>query len=143
MTTSSQQPSFSITSSDTGVIAQDVGSIYPDTLTIDLSSMSADTITLTSESYNTTVGYSAITTSTGSYNTVIGGVDTISVSDINSYQSTWKVPEEFVDAFPDWDRIQNMCKEYPGLEIAFEKFKTTYKLVKDDYDTPKHKRKTP
>jgi len=36
-----------------------------------------------------------------------------------------------------------MCDEYPGLKIAFEKFKTTYKLVKDDYDTPKDKRKTP
>ena len=52
-------------------------------------------------------------------------------------------PEEFVDAFPDYARIEKMCKEYPGLAIAFEKFKTTYKLVKDHYDTPADQRPKP
>jgi hypothetical protein len=41
---------------------------------------------------------------------------------------------------PNFDRIQKMCKEYPGLAIAFEKFKTTYYLVKDEYDNPKDKK---
>jgi hypothetical protein len=36
-----------------------------------------------------------------------------------------------------------MCEQYPGLKIAFEKFKTTYYLVKDDYDTPEDKRPKP
>jgi hypothetical protein len=44
---------------------------------------------------------------------------------------------EFKDKFPAWERIQEMCKQYPALKIAFDKFRTTYKLVKDDYDTPK------
>lgn len=55
----------------------------------------------------------------------------------------WKTPEEFVDAWPEYHRIQKMCEEYPGLKIAFEKFKTTYYLVKDHYDTPEDQRPLP
>jgi hypothetical protein len=51
--------------------------------------------------------------------------------------------EDWVDQFPDFDKIQKMCEEYPGLKIAFEKFKTTYKLVRDHYDTPKDQRPRP
>ena len=51
----------------------------------------------------------------------------------------WK-NEEFVDCMPNINRIEAMCKEYPGLAIAFEKFKTTYNIVKDDYDNPKDKK---
>jgi len=51
--------------------------------------------------------------------------------------------EDWVDRFPDFDKIQRMCEEYPGLKIAFEKFKTTYKLVRDHYDTPKDQRPKP
>ena len=54
----------------------------------------------------------------------------------------WKT-EEFKDCFPDFDRIKKMCEQYPGFKIAFEKFKTTYYLVKDDYDTPESKRPIP
>jgi hypothetical protein len=52
----------------------------------------------------------------------------------------WPDQQEFVNCFPDWGRMQKMCEEYPGLKIAFEKFKTTYYLVKDHYDTPEDKR---
>jgi len=51
--------------------------------------------------------------------------------------------EDWIDRFPDFDKIQKMCEEYPGLKIAFEKFKTTYKLVRDHYDTPKDQRPKP
>jgi hypothetical protein len=69
---------------------------------------------------------------------------TVSISNIDTteYTINWG-NEEWIDGFPGWERIQDMCDTYPGLKIAFEKFKTTYKLVKDDYDTPKDKRKTP
>ena len=50
---------------------------------------------------------------------------------------------EWQTKFPEWNRIQNMIEEYPGLKIAFEKFKTVYELVKDDYDTPKDQRVRP
>ena len=144
MTTSSQPQDCLTTSNDVGVIAQDVRAISDDIISIDLSSLGTDTITLTG-SYNTSHGYSAMTTSTGISNTVIGGagISSITLNDISATSFVWKSPEEWVDCFPDYDRIQKMCDTYPGLKIAFEKFKTTYKLVKDDYDTPKDKRKTP
>lgn len=50
---------------------------------------------------------------------------------------------EWENCFPDWNRIQEMCELYPGLKIAFEKFKTTYKLVRDDFDTAPDKRVKP
>jgi len=67
------------------------------------------------------------------------------LSNINIDTSSYKInlPEEWVNCFPDFNRIEKMCKEYPGLAIAFEKFKTTYKLVRDHYDTPEDKRPRP
>jgi hypothetical protein len=69
-------------------------------------------------------------TSTG--NVGIGATGTSSIFN-------WKT-EEFVDCFPDFSRVEKMCEQYPGLKIAFEKFKTVYTLVKDDYDAPKDKK---
>jgi hypothetical protein len=61
--------------------------------------------------------------------------DTVTISGGNEF--IWNMPEEWVDAFPDWSRVQDMCKQYPGLEIALRNFRTVYTLVKDDYDNPK------
>ncbi len=44
--------------------------------------------------------------------------------------------EDFIDRIPDLKRIDDMCAQYPALSLAWEKFKTTYRLVKDDYDNP-------
>ena len=33
----------------------------------------------------------------------------------------------------DEDEIQEMCKEYPALQIVWQNFKTMYDLVKQDY----------
>jgi hypothetical protein len=135
VTTSSQPLDYSITSSDT--------------ITIDLS----DTITLTS-SYDSTTGYSAMTTSTGMHNVAIGAGSTytitagsggtfagITAQDISTFN--WNLNEEFVNCLPDLNRVKKMCEEYPGLKIAYEKFVTTYKLVKDDYDSSPEKRIKP
>lgn len=74
----------------------------------------------------------------------VGSIYTINSSDTitfnsDEYQFNWGEATEFVDAFPDWRRVQDMCKKYPGLEIALRNFQTVYTLVKDDYDTPKDK----
>jgi hypothetical protein len=96
----------------------------------------------------TTADISILTGSSGSYTYTVpptsGSTVTVNTSGTSStsFGTTsyiWKTPEEFEDSFPAWDRIQKMCKKYPGLEIALEKFKTTYYLVKDDYDNPKQK----
>jgi len=143
MNISSAQQDYLTTSSDTGVIAQEA-------------SVCLDTITLTSTDsssyyYNTGVGGAGLSSGTftisnsGSGYTIgaVGSSSTITLNDINPTSFNWKMPEEFVDAFPDFDRIEKMCKEYPGLAIAFEKFKTVYNLVKDHYDTPEDQRPKP
>lgn len=86
-------------------------------------------------------GASYAYTSGGTVGITAQPIDTITIGNINTF--TWETPTEWVDGFPEWDRIQDMCKEYPGLKIAFDKFKTTYNLVKDDFDTPPEKRFKP
>ena len=122
-------------SNDVGFIAQEITTFFP------------DTITLTSNAYDTMVGSGTITignatgytVGTGVSYTGIGNGGTFTIDNINASTFSWK-NEEFVDCMPDINRIENMCKEYPGLAIAFEKFKTTYNIVKDDYDNPKDKK---
>jgi len=99
-----------------------------------------DTITITSSS-GTPTTYSYLTPST---TLTINGTNASSWSNV-SIDSTfkWSASEEWVDCFPDFDRIQSMCEEYPGLKIVFEKFKTTYLLVKNHYDTPEDQRPKP
>jgi len=121
-------------SSDVGVIAQEVGSVCSDTITLDTSIWNMSSGTGTSY-YYTGAG---VTGSSGTI-TISGagsGASGYTIGNINTSTFNWKT-EEFVDCLPDFDRIQKMCDQYPGLKIAYEKFVTTYKLVKDDYDSPK------
>jgi hypothetical protein len=132
MNISSVEQDYSITSSDTYTI--DVSS---------LTSSSIDTITLNG-SYTTGTGYSGLTTATGStytFNSGAGGFAGITAQDISTFN--WNLNEEFVNCLPDIGRVKQMCEEYPGLKIAYEKFVTTYKLVRDDYDTPEDQRPKP
>ena len=125
---------------------QDCSITSSDTYTIDLSSLtssSVDTITL-SGSYTTGTGYSGLTIGSGgsyTFSSGAGGLTGITAQDISTFN--WNLNEEFVNCLPDLNRIKQMCEEYPGLKIAYEKFVTTYKLVRDDYDTPKDKRPKP
>jgi hypothetical protein len=75
-------------------------------------------------------------TSSSSSGFTIGGAG-------SGYEWSQNFNQEWIDSFPDFNRIQKMCEEYPGLKIAFDKFKTTYKLVKDHYDTPEDQRPLP
>ena len=131
MTTSSVPETYSITFDD-------------DLLTSAITS--GDTITLSSTYSSTTPSYT-IGTGLGTISTITltGGANCYNTGSvcittgIDSMTNIWG-GAEFVNSFPAWDRIEKMCAEYPGLKIAFEKFKTTYYLVKDDYDTPKDKK---
>ena len=139
MSSSSQQPNYSSISTDT---LNDVITItgISDYSTITLS----DPLSLPSSS---TYTISTDTGSGGIYNygagATVGGFSIGSISSVDNSTFTFNPHEEWVNCFPDFDRIEKMCKEYPGLAIAFEKFKTTYKLVKDHYDTPEDKRPKP
>jgi hypothetical protein len=108
-----------------------------DTFTIELPSDLYSSSNYISTDMNTVsitgsgAGYSGVTYTTLTSN------DTITLN--TDYQFSWGDPQEFVDSFPDWQRVQDMCKKYPGLEIALRNFRTVYTLVKDDYDNPKDK----
>lgn len=123
MSNSSQEQIYTITLNDVNeaiTVSYDNSSIPALT--------SADIITLTGTPYS-----GSFTTST---------IDTIDLSAIESFSSfTNLYKEEFDGRFPDYDRIQEMCKEYPGLEIAYRKFKEVYKMVKEDYDGKERERR--
>jgi hypothetical protein len=78
----------------------------------------------------------SITSMSGTY-TIGSSSDTIT---FDSSTFKWKEPAEWIDAFPEWGRVDDMCKKYPGLEIALRNFQTVYQLVKDDYDNPTPKK---
>lgn len=130
MNSSSAQESYSITYTDT---ISDVITITGSDLGYDPTS--CHTITLPTTPSVTYTSGASYTIGSG---LTVGGISTI---DISSIQIT--LPIEWENSWPEWSRIEKMCEEYPALKIAFEKFKTTYKLVRDDYDTPPEKRIKP
>jgi len=141
MSNSSAPTTYSTISNDgavsgsVGFIAQEIDSVLTDTITLSSGTGSSYYYT-TGAGIGGTTG--TISISNGNYSIGSTTISTIDTSNFN-----WKMPEEFVDAFPDFDRIEKMCEEYPGLAIAFEKFKTVYNLVKDHYDTPEDQRPKP
>ena len=120
-----------------GIIAQDVGTVLGGAGSI--------------YSFNTGAGVGGygfaagnITISNGGTYAVGAGITTISSLTTDQISAmTFQLPVEWQDQFPDWNKVQKMCEENPGLKIAFEKFQTTYKLVVDHYDTPEDKRPKP
>jgi hypothetical protein len=125
----------------------------------DYSITPSDTITLNTGavSGNITIGnttgtsyyYTGAGVTSANTITIIGGGTSSSSSGFTiggaggGYDWSQNFNQEWINSFPDFDRIQKMCEEYPGLKIAFDKFKTTYKLVKDHYDTPEDQRPLP
>ena len=144
MTTSSVLTnSFNWSSDSVGITAQEIQPLTSD----QISALSNITINSTTGSsyYYTGAGISSGNTftisSTGAVSGTISSGPTITLTGSAGYE--YKMPIEFVDTLPDISRIQKMCEQYPGLKIAFEKFKTTYQLVKDHYDTPEDQRPLP
>jgi hypothetical protein len=129
---------------------QDYSTILNDTITISSTSSSGSgyiNVGAGVTSYTVPVTGAGLTGSAGSFTISNGGSGynigggTITIGGAGSPASwtttsfNWKTPEEFVDSWPEYQRIQDMCEKYPGLKIAYEKFVTTYKMVKDDYDS--------
>ena len=133
--------------------AQDISSItFVDNMdTITLNGYSGSSTITIDPSYNysytgpgaTVVGISSLPTTYSIGSLTTSQISTLSNISIDTSSFKIDLPEEWVNCFPDFNRIEKMCKEYPGLAIAFEKFKTTYKLVRDHYDTPEDKRPRP
>ena len=124
--------------SNSSQLTNSLDDLLTDTITLD--STSTGTFTYTGYSYDSN-SVSTITMSPSISTYSIGTISpTISTVSIDSSQFTWNMPVEWVGTFPDWDRVEDMCKKYPALEIALRNFKTVYQLVKDDYDNPTPKK---
>jgi hypothetical protein len=135
---SSQEQTFTITLDDNYT-----SSTTSDTITIsswDSVSMasipsltSSDIVTLTGSGSSTFSYTSPITINT------IDTIDLTGLESFNTFNDWFK--EEFDGRFPDYDRVMEMCKEYPGLEIAYRKFREVYEMVKEDYDGKQRERR--
>jgi hypothetical protein len=104
-----------------------------------------NTITLTSSPVLDSNMYSTYSTLTGLSTVTINPTytaSTISISDfhVDTSQFSFNFPVDWQDQFPDWNKVQDMCKNYPGLKIAFENLKVVYEMCKDDYDNPTPKK---
>lgn len=126
MNNSSQEPIFTITLNDEQKSVNDVEFPLNSTLP---ALTTADIVTFTGSSMNS-----------GSYN--YSTIETIDLSSIEAFSSFTNIYlDEFDGRFPDYERVQEMCKEYPGLEIAYRKFKEVYKMVKEDFDGKERERR--
>ena len=117
---------FEISSENNIVI--DTGSEYTNNVTMN----NIDYIdTSTISSYATDTISTTTLTSSGGY-TISNTGYTFSDSDGNIVINT-RDPVDFEDCMPILEKIQSMCKEYPGLDKAFDNFKMTYKMVHQDW----------
>jgi hypothetical protein len=148
MTNSSLPPDCSVTYSDTiQVSGSDTITLTTfDTDIIDISAYYPVTEFINNGGGTIDSGWLSPTTITGlssSFTIPTGTTISTGLDDLDTSTFSVNLPQDWVNQFPGWDRIQKMCEEYPGLKIAFEKFKTTYQLVKDHYDTPADQRPRP
>lgn len=90
---------------------------------IDISTMStSDTITVTGDVSDVVYDNSVV------YDNWITIGDNIDLDILTIYQ-----PVEFEDEMPSVAKVEDMCRDYPALEKAYENFKTVYKLVRQDW----------
>ena len=86
-----------------------------DTITITspgYSFSSSDTITFNNNCYTSANGYAIPTLTTAQISTLSPSISSISI-DTSGYQINF--PEEWVNCFPEFARIEKMCEEYLSL----------------------------
>jgi len=120
-----------------------------------LGSVTSDTITFRDYQSNHTAGYNygsfgstmagnAYTTASGlTYVNSIGPLTTASIGAIGTVDIStllnrnWTLNSvDWVDTWPDFNKVKNMRVKYPALDKAMDKVISIYNMVKDDYDNP-------
>ena len=98
-----------------------------------------DDITINLDSISNNTGtYSITTTSDSDYTFDINNITSSTVSAITLDDTHWAdnitwEQVEFEDQMPTVAKVEDMCKDYPALEQAYEKFKTIYAMVHQDW----------
>lgn len=113
------------------------GNAGEDVITFDSNSTLCNADMLTWQANSSMVGTISVanpSSYTISPNNTVNIVNTNFTFDpINSINISGLDGVEWVDTLPDLDKVEKMCKEYPGLDKAFENFKTVYKMVEQDW----------
>jgi len=104
----------------------DTVSITGDTIVLNISNCGAAQSVYT---MSDTINVSGISVST---------LDNLTIGNISTDSFNWAfTTTPFEDGFPEWADFKDMCKEYPGLQITFEKMKEFYNLCKSDWEGKK------
>jgi len=123
--------------------------------TFDISSLTSDTITfrdyasnyihgtnygslgtgMTGNSYTSSSGLTYVNTIGPLTTDSIAAIGTIDISTL--LNTSWTLNRvEWVDMWPDFNKVKNMRDKYPALDKAMDKVVSIYNMVKDDYDSP-------
>ena len=98
-----------------------------------INSNSEETITI-SEDNEYTFNIDDLTVNTIDISSIsTGGVDTITLDNTHWADGIRWDPVEFEDQMPTVAKVEDMCRDYPALEKAYENFKTIYKMVHQDW----------
>ena len=134
MNNSSQEQTFTITLNDT----------FEDQTSNTITLSGWDSSSIPSLTTSDIISFTGSTGGTYNYTSpiTVSQIETIDLSGVESFNTftNW-FKDEFEGRFPDYDRVMEMCKEYPGLEIAYRKFKEVYSMVKEDYDGKQRERR--
>jgi len=106
-----------------------------DEVTFDVSNM-LSTVTITTVPSTANVGDVWFNSTDSMINTYNGTNWTSIVNDtgtINLDELSFPIPVEWEHQFPAFHKVEEMCKEYPALEKAYENFKTIYTMVEQDW----------
>ena len=102
-------------------------------ITIDLGNYGAAQSVYTITSDTITIGDGTVSINTNSADW-LNNSGIIQTGDINiDWNNIVFEKTIFQDCMPNLADVEQMCKEYPALEKAFENFKTIYKMVEQDY----------
>lgn len=107
----------------------------PEDYNIDLTNIESSTITISVPSATPNVGDIWLDTATMNTNVYTHSNDWITITGTDSIDLSNIIIEgiEFEDKMPDVSKIEDMCRDYPALEKAYENFKTIYAMVHQDW----------
>ena len=116
-----------------------------DIITIDLSdyTMDTDSSFTASSTFDIPNTVDTIDISNITYSTIDSTIDTITIDTEHWSDSiTWE-QTEFEDTMPSVAKVEDMCKDYPALDKAYENFKTIYAMVHQDWKGNQDNEETP
>jgi hypothetical protein len=118
-------------------LAKGIADDIDNQITIDLNHTYGTTTTYWAGDSVTDVVYSGSNDGTFTIDINDLTTDTIDISNLDGITVNTDYSWAYEDTRINTLEIENMCKEYPGLEKAYRNFKSVYDMVKQDYEGKK------